>query len=203
MSRVTILLVGNGGREHALAWKLSQSLLVNQIYVCPGNGGTASLPNTSNITSISASDFPALTKFALEKDVTLLIPGPEAPLVDGIVDHFREYAPQIKCFGPSKQAAVMEGSKTFSKDFMERHHIPTASFANFSSYQKAAQYLDTVWEKHAIVIKASGLAAGKGVIIPLSKEEAHTALKEIMEDKGVYVGVVCMWFVGRMGGKRS
>lgn len=183
MASITILLVGNGGREHALAWKLSQSPIVSKIYVCPGNGGTAGLPKTQNITNISASDFPALSKFALEKNVQLLIPGPEAPLVDGIVDYFKSSAPGIKAFGPSKAAAVMEGSKTFSKDFMKRNNIVTASYENFSDYAKASAYVDSVWDKHAIVIKASGLAAGKGVIIPLSKEEAQTALKEIMEDK--------------------
>lgn len=183
MSTISILLVGNGGREHALAWKLSQSTIVSKIFVCPGNGGTAGLSKTENITSISASDFPALTKFALEKNVQLLIPGPEAPLVDGIVDYFKENAPQIKAFGPSKAAAVMEGSKTFSKDFMKRNNIVTAAYENFSDYAKASAYVDSVWNQHRIVIKASGLAAGKGVIIPLSKDEAQTALKEMMEDK--------------------
>jgi phosphoribosylamine--glycine ligase len=182
MSTTSILLVGNGGREHALAWKLSQSAIVAKIYVCPGNGGTASLPKTTNITNISASDFPTLSKFALENDVQLLIPGPEAPLVDGIVDFFSENAPKIKVFGPSKAAAKMEGSKTFSKDFMKRNNIVTASYENFSDYTKASTYVESVWPNHRIVIKASGLAAGKGVIIPLTKEEAQTALKEIMQD---------------------
>jgi phosphoribosylamine--glycine ligase len=178
-----ILLVGNGGREHALAWKLSQSPRVSHIFVCPGNGGTASLQKSENLTSVSASDFAGLSKFALENKIDLVIPGPEAPLVDGIVDQFNEHAPKIKCFGPSKAAAVMEGSKTFSKDFMKRHHIPTAAYENFSAYDKAAAYIDSVWDSHRIVIKASGLAAGKGVIIPLSKDEAHDALKDIMLDK--------------------
>ncbi|KAF2435224.1 phosphoribosylamine--glycine ligase [Tothia fuscella] len=182
-SNTRILLVGNGGREHALAWKLCQSRLVSQIYVCPGNGGTASLPKCQNITSVSPSDFPGLCKFAKENEISLLIPGPEAPLVDGIVDYFLEYVPQIKSFGPSKAAAVMEGSKTFSKDFMKRHSIPTAAYENFSDYDKAAAYVDLVWESHRIVLKATGLAAGKGVIIPLSKEEARAGLKEIMLDK--------------------
>jgi phosphoribosylamine--glycine ligase/phosphoribosylformylglycinamidine cyclo-ligase len=182
-SEVRILLVGNGGREHALAWKLAQSPAVQQIFVCPGNGGTAALSKTQNVGSVSAADFPGLVKFAAEQNVQLLIPGPEAPLVDGITDYFAQNASSIKCFGPSKQAALMEGSKTFSKDFMKRHNIATASYENFSSYDKAKNYLDTVWEEHPIVIKADGLAAGKGVIIPTSKEEAHAALKEIMLDK--------------------
>jgi len=178
-----VLLVGNGGREHALAWKLSQSPQISQIYVCPGNGGTSSLSKSTNLTSISPSDFPALSKFALENDIQLLIPGPEAPLVDGIADHFAAHAPGIKVFGPSKQAAVMEGSKTFSKDFMKRHSIPTAAYENHSSYEGARNYLEKVWDLHPVVIKADGLAAGKGVIIPTTKDEAHVALKEIMLDK--------------------
>jgi phosphoribosylamine--glycine ligase/phosphoribosylformylglycinamidine cyclo-ligase len=182
-SDIRILLVGNGGREHALAWKLSQSPSVQQVFVCPGNGGTATLAKAQNVGSVSASDFQGLAKFAAEQNVQLLIPGPEAPLVDGITDYFAQNASSIKCFGPSKAAAVMEGSKTFSKDFMDRHHIPTASYENFSSYEKAKKYLDSVWELHPIVIKADGLAAGKGVIIPTTKEEAHAALKEIMLDK--------------------
>jgi phosphoribosylamine--glycine ligase/phosphoribosylformylglycinamidine cyclo-ligase len=177
------LLVGNGGREHALAWKLSQSPKVSKIFVCPGNGGTSTLSKATNITSVSASDFGGLAKFAVENGVQLLIPGPEAPLVDGITDYFAQHAPEIKVFGPSKQAAVMEGSKTFSKDFMKRHNIPTAAYENFSSYDKAKEYLDKVWESYPVVLKADGLAAGKGVIIPTTKDEAHVALKEIMLDK--------------------
>jgi len=176
-----VLLVGSGGREHAIAWKLSQSTKVERTWVCPGNGGTASLPKTTNLTNVNASDFSALVQFALDNDVTLLIPGPEQPLVDGIVDTFQEKAPKIKCFGPSKKAAEMEGSKTFAKDFMKRNNIPTAAYSNFSSYEPAKEYLDTV--SHPVVIKASGLAAGKGVIIPGSKEEAQAALKEIMLSK--------------------
>lgn len=178
---IRILLVGNGGREHAIAWKLSQSPKVSHIYVCPGNGGTGSLEKTTNLSNISASDFPSLVQFAKDESINLLIPGPEQPLVDGIVDVFASKAPEIVSFGPSKKAAEMEGSKTFAKDFMARHNIPTASYANFSSYEPAKAYLDSV--SHPVVIKASGLAAGKGVIIPSSKEEANAALKEIMLDR--------------------
>lgn len=177
---VRILLVGNGGRESAIAWKLSQSPKVEHLWVCPGNGGTASLPKTTNI-PISATDFPALVQFAKDHNVNLLVPGPEQPLADGIVDVFCSEAPHIKCFGCSKKAAQMEGSKTFAKDFMKRHNIPTAAFANFSSYEHAKAYLDSV--SHSVVIKASGLAAGKGVIIPSTKDEAHAALREIMLDR--------------------
>lgn len=180
-SDLRVLLVGNGGREHALAWKLSQSPLVSHIYVVPGNGGTASLPKTSNEPSIGQEDFPALSSFAQKHSINLLVPGPEAPLVAGITDHFAQHAPHVLVFGPSAAAARMEGSKTFSKDFMKRHAIPTAAYENFSSYDAARAYLDTI--SHNVVIKASGLAAGKGVIIPTSKEEAHAALKDIMQDR--------------------
>lgn len=175
-----ILLVGNGGREHALAWKLSQSPLVSHIFVVPGNGGTAGLPGVTNV-PLSAEDFPGLVAFAKEQSVNLVVPGPEAPLVAGIADYFKQNAEGVKCFGPSQAAARMEGSKTFSKDFMERHNIPTAAYKNFSDYQAARAYLDSV--DHDVVIKASGLAAGKGVLIPTTKEEAHAGLKEIMLDK--------------------
>jgi len=178
---LTILLVGNGGREHALAWKLAQSPSVAHIYAVPGNGGTAGLDKVTNVDSVKAEDFAALVGFAKENGVNFLIPGPEAPLVDGIVDFFKEHAPSVKAFGPSKAAATMEGSKTFSKDFMDRHQIPTAAYKNCNDYEQAKAYLDSI--SHNVVIKASGLAAGKGVIIPQTKEEAHAALKDIMLDK--------------------
>lgn len=179
MEMLRILLIGSGGREHALAWKLSQSPHVESILAVPGNGGTSSCPKVSNIDRVKADDYPGLVALAKEYNVNLLVPGPEAPLVDGIEGYFR--AVGIRCFGPSKLAARMEGSKTFSKDFMKRHNIPTAAYANFSDYDHARQYLDSV--EHPIVIKASGLAAGKGVIIPKSKVEAHEALKGIMLGK--------------------
>ncbi|OIW33852.1 phosphoribosylamine--glycine ligase [Coniochaeta ligniaria NRRL 30616] len=178
-SSLRILLIGNGGREHALAWKLSQSPRVESIIVAPGNGGTASLPKVRNDSSVAADDYPGLVALAQKNNVNLVVPGPEAPLVDGVEGFFR--AAGIPCFGPSKEAARMEGSKTFSKDFMKKHAIPTAAYENFSDYEQARAYLDSVG--HDVVIKASGLAAGKGVIIPQSKEEALKALKEIMLDK--------------------
>lgn len=173
-----ILLVGNGGREHALAWKLSQSPLVESIIAVPGNGGTSTCPKTTNIDG-KADDYPALVQLAKEHNVNLVVPGPEAPLVDGIQGYFRDAG--IRCYGPSKEAARMEGSKTFSKDFMKKWNIPTAAYENFSDYEAAKKYLDSV--DHNVVIKASGLAAGKGVIIPTTKEEAQSALKEIMLDR--------------------
>lgn len=174
-----ILLIGNGGREHALAWKLSQSPLVEAIIAVPGNGGTATCPKTSNNTSVSADDFASLVALAQAERVTLVVPGPEQPLVDGVEAFFTNVG--IPVFGPSQAAARMEGSKTFSKDFMKKHGIPTAAYENFSNYEEAKKYIDTV--DHDVVIKATGLAAGKGVIIPQTKEEAHQALKEIMQDK--------------------
>ncbi|KAI0180292.1 phosphoribosylamine--glycine ligase [Hypoxylon sp. FL1284] len=174
-----VLIIGNGGREHTIAWKLSQSPLVESIIAVPGNGGTATCPKVTNNTSVSAEDFPALLELARKNNVNYVVPGPEAPLVAGAVDFFENAG--IKSFGPSKKAAQMEGSKTFSKDFMKKHDIPTAAYENFSDYDKARQYLDRV--QHDVVIKANGLAAGKGVIIPTSKEEAHKALKDIMQDK--------------------
>lgn len=143
-----------------------------------GNGGTDLVAKASNV-DIGVSDFSALVKFATEHDINLVVPGPEVPLVEGIEKHFKKVG--IPCFGPSEAAARMEGSKTFSKDFMERHSIPTAAYKNFTDYKQALAYLDTV--DHDVVIKASGLAAGKGVIIPTTKSEAQEALKKIMDDK--------------------
>ncbi|KAI9884752.1 MAG: hypothetical protein M1823_003462 [Watsoniomyces obsoletus] len=176
MEPLRILVIGNGGREHALVWKLSQSPRVEHIFVLPGNGGTATLSKVTNVTSIKADDYPEIISFARKENINLAVPGPEAPLVDGIEGYFRAAA--IRCFGPSKAAARMEGSKTFSKDFMQRHNIPTAAYRNFNDYQSARDYLDSV--QHDVVLKASGLAAGKGVIIPANKEEAHSALRDIM-----------------------
>ncbi|KAM7199094.1 putative bifunctional purine ADE1 [Naviculisporaceae sp. PSN 640] len=173
-----ILLIGNGGREHALAWKLSQSPKVESIIAVPGNGGTAGLPKVTNNTSVAADDYPALVELALKERINLVVPGPEAPLVDGVEGYFRDV--RIPVFGPSKEAARMEGSKTFSKDFMKKHNIPTAAYENFSDYARASEYLKSV--KHNVVIKATGLAAGKGVIIPETQEEAQQGLKEIMLD---------------------
>ncbi|KAK5717706.1 Bifunctional purine biosynthetic protein ADE1 [Elasticomyces elasticus] len=179
-NKLRILLVGNGGREHALAWKLAQGN-IECIHVVPGNGGTAGVPKTKNITSVSPDDFAALVHHAKENSLNFLIPGPEAPLVAGITDYFAQHAPEIKVFGPSKAAAQMEGSKTFSKDFMQRHSIPTAAYANFSDIDAASKYIESV--DHDVVIKADGLAAGKGVILPTSKAEAQEALQSIMNDK--------------------
>ncbi|KAL8953965.1 MAG: hypothetical protein Q9222_000175 [Ikaeria aurantiellina] len=178
--RLRILLIGNGGREHALAWKLSQSPRVDSIYVVPGNAGTArALKNVENVETVKADDFPALVAFAKENKVNLVVPGPEVPLVNGIELHFRKAG--IRCFGPTEKAARMEGSKTFAKDFMLRWNIPTADYRNFSDFGSARSYLGSVG--HKVVLKANGLAAGKGVIVPSSHEEAHVALENIMLHK--------------------
>ncbi|KAG7098990.1 hypothetical protein E1B28_000876 [Marasmius oreades] len=174
---LSILLLGGGGREHALAWKLSQSALVKHIYICPGNGGTTSLSKSSNL-DISPSDFPLLTQFAVETDVSLVVPGPEQPLVDGVESYFRKVG--IPVFGPTQFAARMEGSKVFAKNFMARHSIPTARYRTFKSNQidVAREYVKTCG--HKVVLKADGLAAGKGVLIPETVEEAIVGLNEIM-----------------------
>lgn len=179
MSGIKVLLIGNGGREHALAWKLSHSPRVEVIFAVPGNGGTATCPKVTNVDSISAEDFSGLVKFSQSNGVNLVVPGPEAPLVDGIEAFFKKAG--IPCFGPSKEASRLEGSKTYSKDFMKKYDIPTAAYENFSDYDKAANYIDSI--SHEVVIKATGLAAGKGVILPQSKQEAKDALKRIMVDK--------------------
>ncbi|KDR85399.1 hypothetical protein GALMADRAFT_234253 [Galerina marginata CBS 339.88] len=175
---VRILILGGGGREHALTWKLSQSPLVDRIYVCPGNPGTDQEPKTSNLNDISPDDFTRLVEFAVQHQVTLVIPGPEQPLVDGVEGFFRKVG--IPVFGPTALAARMEGSKAFSKDFMARHSIPTAKYRTFKSSEinAAVEYVKTCG--HRVVLKASGLAAGKGVLIPDTVEEAIAGLNQIM-----------------------
>ncbi|WIM84620.1 phosphoribosylamine--glycine ligase [Gallibacterium anatis] len=170
-----VLIIGNGGREHALTWKVAQSPLTDKVYVAPGNAGTAQEAKAENV-NISATDIPALVNFAKENAVDLTIVGPEAPLVLGVVDAFR--AEGLKIFGPTKAAAQLEGSKAFTKDFLARHHIPTAEYRNFTEIEPALAY---VREKGApIVIKADGLAAGKGVIVAMTLAEAENAVKDML-----------------------
>ncbi|KAI8074677.1 phosphoribosylglycinamide synthetase [Gongronella butleri] len=176
--KLNILLVGNGGREHAIAWRLALSAKVNHIFVAPGNGGTALIDKVSNV-AIGVSDFAQLVDFAVKNNVNLVIPGPEQPLVEGIQGVFKKVG--IACFGPSPKAAEMEGSKTFSKDFMKKHRIPTAAYENFTDVEAAKAYVQSV--SHNVVLKASGLAAGKGVLLPTTKEEAFQGLDAIMVDK--------------------
>lgn len=170
-----VLVVGNGGREHALAWKIAQSPLVDTVFVAPGNAGTAQENNITNIT-ISPMDIPALLAFAKTNAIDLTVVGPEAPLVVGIVDAFQ--AEQLKCFGPSQAAAQLEGSKAFTKDFLARHHIPTAAYGNFTNIEQATAYIRE--QGAPIVVKADGLAAGKGVILASTEEEAIAAVEDML-----------------------
>ena len=172
---MNILVIGAGGREHALAWKAAQGKDVETVYVAPGNAGTALEPKLENL-SIDPGNFEALADFAEQNQVGLTIVGPEQPLVDGIVDYFASR--NLRAFGPSKGAAQLEGSKAFTKDFLARHNIPTAEYQNFTEIEPALAYLK---EKGApIVVKADGLAAGKGVIVAMTLEEAETAVKDML-----------------------
>lgn len=172
-----VLVIGNGGREHALAWKLSQSERVSQVFVAPGNGGTARDERLQNV-AIAATDPKALADFAIEQKVTLTVVGPEAALAVGVVDEFR--ARGLRIFGPTKAAAQLESSKAFAKDFMKRHGIPTAAYETFSDPAAAHAYVDG--RGAPIVIKADGLAAGKGVVVAMTLQEAHEAITWILED---------------------
>ncbi|ERK05457.1 MAG: phosphoribosylamine--glycine ligase [Pantoea sp.] len=170
-----ILVIGNGGREHALAWKAAQSPLAETVFVAPGNAGTALEPALQNV-AISATDVAALLAFAQQEKIDLTIVGPEAPLVIGVVDAFR--AAGLKIFGPTQAAAQLEGSKAFTKDFLARQQIPTAEYQNFTEVEPALAYLR---EKGApIVIKADGLAAGKGVIVAMTLQEAEDAVQDML-----------------------
>ncbi len=170
-----VLVIGSGGREHALAWKAAQSPEVKKVFVAPGNAGTARETGLENVT-IGVEDIEALRSFAQNNAIDLTIVGPEAPLVIGLVDAFEKAS--LRCFGPSKAAAQLEGSKAFTKDFLARHDIPTADYANFTDVDEALAYLR---EKGApIVIKADGLAAGKGVIVAMTIDEAEAAVRDML-----------------------
>ncbi|EGQ9414760.1 MULTISPECIES: phosphoribosylamine--glycine ligase [Vibrio] len=170
-----VLIIGSGGREHALAWKVAQNPQVDTIYVAPGNAGTALEHKVQNV-NIGITDIPALVAFAQDKAIELTIVGPEAPLVIGVVDAFR--AAGLPIFGPTQSAAQLEGSKAFTKDFLARHNIPTAAYANFTEIEPALAY---VREKGApIVVKADGLAAGKGVIVAITLQEAEDAIQDML-----------------------
>ena len=171
-----VLIVGRGGREHAIAWKVAQSPKVDKIYCAPGNAGIGQLAECVNI---GAMEFDKLVAFAKEKEIDFTIVGMDDPLVGGIVDVFE--AEGLKVFGPRKNAAILEGSKAFSKDLMKKYNIPTAGYETFDDPKKALEYLETA--KMPIVLKADGLALGKGVLICNTLEEAKAGVKEIMEDK--------------------
>jgi phosphoribosylamine---glycine ligase len=171
-----VLVIGGGGREHALVWKICQSPKVTEVFCAPGNTGTAEIANN---VPIPADQIDQLLQFALEKEIGLTVVGPEQPLVMGIVDRFQEKG--LRIFGPTAQAAELEGSKAFSKDIMKKYGLPTAEYETFSSYELARKYFDK--ETGPIVVKASGLAAGKGVILCRNAKEGLDAVDTIMKDK--------------------
>ena len=171
-----ILVIGSGGREHAIAWKLAQSPRVQKIYVAPGNAGTALEPGVENV---ALSTIPEWLDFAKKQKIQLTVVGPEAPLAAGVVDAFREAG--LAIFGPTRAAAQLEASKDFAKAFMARHRIPTARYATFDSSEKAKAYIDA--QGAPIVVKADGLAAGKGVVVAATREEAHAAIDRILGEK--------------------
>ena len=175
---MNILIIGSGGREHAIAWKCAQDDFVKHIYVCPGNAGTYLEDKVSNI-EIDTKKFNLIEDFCVKKQIDLVIIGPEQPLVDGLTDYLQNKG--IKTFGPSKSAAQLEGSKTFSKDFFVKYDIPTAEYKSFEDFDSSVNYLDEV--SYPTVVKADGLAAGKGVIICENKESAIEALNSIFNDK--------------------
>ena len=171
-----VLIIGGGGREHALAWKCAQSSRVRQVFVAPGNAGTAREPKVRNV-ALAAEDIPGLVSFARRQQISLTIVGPEQPLVAGVVDAFERAG--LRCFGPRQNAAVLEGSKAFSKDFFQRHRIPTARYRNFTELAAAQAYIEA--HPLPVVVKASGLAAGKGVVIARSTEEALDAARGMLQ----------------------
>lgn len=170
-----VLVIGNGGREHALAWKAAQSADVETVFVAAGNAGTAIEPKLENV-NIDGEDIDALVTFAKENDIALTIVGPEAPLVIGLVDSFEKE--ELPIFGPTKAAAQLEGSKSFTKDFLARHNIPTGSYGNFTEIPAAVAYIKQ--QGAPIVVKADGLAAGKGVILAQTEEEAIAAVEDML-----------------------
>ena len=173
-----VLIIGSGGREHALAWKCAQDDIVKHVFVCPGNAGTYLEDKVSNV-ELNLNEFSSIEKFCLEEIVELVIIGPEQPLVDGLTDFLQ--SKNIKTFGPSKNAAQLEGSKTFSKDFFVKYNIPTAKYKSFDNFESSLEYLNEI--SFPTVVKADGLAAGKGVIICQNSEEAIKALDSIFNDK--------------------
>ncbi len=170
-----VLVIGSGGREHAIAWKLLQSKRVSRIYVAPGNAGTAREPGIENV---DITDIPALVEFARNKEIGLTVVGPEVPLAAGVVDAFRDA--KLRIFGPTRAAAQLESSKDYAKRFMQRHHIPTANSETSSDIAEAHAYIDRFGAP--IVIKADGLAAGKGVVVAMTIDEAHRAVDFMLAD---------------------
>ncbi len=170
-----ILIIGRGGREHTIAWKISQSKKVQEVFVAPGNDG---MKNVASLVNIDETDLDQLVMFAKKEEIDLTIVGPEVPLTQGVVNRFEEQG--LLIFGPSKEAAIIEGSKTFSKNLMKKYDIPTAEFEAFTSYNEAKSYIEN--KGAPIVLKADGLAAGKGVVVAMTLEEALQSLHEMMEE---------------------
>ncbi|MFK8011089.1 MAG: phosphoribosylamine--glycine ligase [Marinicellaceae bacterium] len=176
MTKNKVLVIGSGGREHALAWRLSLSDTVKHVFVAPGNPGTAQENNITNI-DIRSNDYQALIGFCKENTINLVVVGPEQPLCDGLVDLMSEAG--IPCFGPSAAASQLEGSKTYSKQFLEKYNIPTAQYASFTEVKIAQDYLKN--QNYPVVIKADGLAAGKGVVIAQNESQAHAAIHDMLK----------------------
>jgi len=176
---MNVLIIGSGGREHALAWKVAQSSQLDHLWIAPGNAGTATMGVPGGNVAIAADDIAGLLDFAQSNHVDLTIVGPEAPLAVGLVDTFQSH--DLAVFGPTRAAAQLEASKAFAKEFMERHDIPTALHATFTDFDAALDYVRSV--SYPIVIKASGLAAGKGVLLPESVQDAEMALREILLER--------------------
>ena len=189
-----VLLVGGGGREHAIAWKLGQSNHVGQIFVAPGNAGITLQPKTQNISSseVNQNNNESVVKYCAENKIDFVIIGPEAPLANGMADALRDS--KIPCFGPSGSAARIESSKQFAKEFMQRHNIPTARWMAFTDPEEACKHIELA-DYEALVVKASGLAAGKGVVVASNKKEAMKAVREMLQVTQAQ-GVV-EWRVGR------
>jgi phosphoribosylamine--glycine ligase len=181
----TVIVVGAGGREHALAVALALSPLVQKVICCPGNGGTAvEGGKISNAEGVNGKqDNNTVIELTKRVNAAMVVVGPEQPLVDGIVDAMQVECPSVRVFGPSKAAAELEASKAFTKDFLQEHGIPTAKYRNFTNAEEAIAYVESLDENDRQVVKASGLAAGKGVLIPTTKAETIAAVKEIMSDK--------------------
>jgi phosphoribosylamine--glycine ligase len=173
-----LLVIGSGGREHAIAWRLAQSPRVQKVFVAPGNGGTAREPGLANV---ALSEIDKLAEFALAEGIALTVVGPEAPLAEGVVDLFRSKG--LRIFGPTRACARLESSKQFAKEFMARHRIPTAAFASFDEARPAHAYVQS--RGAPIVVKADGLAAGKGVIVAASEDEAHRAIDQILVERAM------------------
>jgi phosphoribosylamine--glycine ligase len=188
-----VIVVGAGGREHALAVALAKSPLVSEVLCCPGNGGTAAEGNPKIKNRGANQENSTVIELVKEVSARMVVVGPEGPLVAGLVDELKAVCPDVLCFGPSKAAAELEASKAFSKDFLQEHNIPTAKYRTFTDPEEAIKYVESLDDNDRQVVKASGLAAGKGVLLPTNKEDTVAAVKEIMSDKAFgSAGDICV-----------